>query len=294
MLDAVRAAAAASAPISVEPRAAEHLLAEHAGALPGRRRRPRRRSRRFAAALPQARSRRRVAHASGAFVPHVTLDQRIDPDRLPHALAALADYRTSYCFERLTVLEQDAEHRWQPLADAALGKPTVAGRGSLDLELSVVDRPDPARGGVGRRAVGAVLHEPVTARRSGPIEPYAIVARSERASPSGFADGEIRGPVCRLGRLIVSPDWRDRGVGFAPAARRSRGSASSGGAPASASRLSPAGERRSSSTPSGASWSLATPPALARGARLRPYGTRDLRAGPGARRPDVGDTGQPT
>ena len=77
------------------------------------------------------------------FVPHVTLDQSIDPARIPHALAALADYRASYCFERVTVLEQDAEHRWHPMADVALGKPMVVGRGSLELELAVVDQVDP-------------------------------------------------------------------------------------------------------------------------------------------------------
>ncbi len=145
------------------------------------------------------------------FVPHVTLDQRIDPSRIPDALHSLADYRSSYCFERLTVLEQDAEHRWQPLADAALGKPMLAGRGSLDLEISVVDRPDPVTAGwvdeqwaqYSRIRYGDSVQ---------PIRPYAIVARAEGA-PVGFADGEIRGPVLRVARMIVRPDWRGRGAG---------------------------------------------------------------------------------
>ncbi|MGO9334392.1 MAG: GNAT family N-acetyltransferase [Acidimicrobiales bacterium] len=145
------------------------------------------------------------------FVPHLTLDQRIEPSRLPHALKALAGYRTTYCFERLTVLELDADRRWQPLADAALGKPVVAGRGSLDLELSVVERPDP---------VVAAWADEQWAGYSGdrygeavrPIRPYALVARAGDR-PVGFADGEIRGPVLRIGRLIVSPEWRSLGVG---------------------------------------------------------------------------------
>ena len=145
------------------------------------------------------------------YVPHVTLDQRIEPDRLPHALAALADYRISYCFERVSVLEQDTRHRWQPLADAPLGKPAVAGRGSLDLQLSVVDSPDPVIAAwadelwaqYSRAAYGDAVR---------PFEPYWIVARAD-GRPAGFAEGEIRGPVCRLGRLIVSPDWRAQGVG---------------------------------------------------------------------------------
>ena len=99
-------------------------------------------------------------------------------------MVALADYRASYCFERVTVLEQDAEHRWQPLADAALAKPAVAGRGSLDLELSVVERPDPV--------VAAWADEQwadYSRQRYGeavrPITPYALVARIE-GRPVGF------------------------------------------------------------------------------------------------------------
>ena len=145
------------------------------------------------------------------FVPHLTLDQRIEPSRLPHALEALADYRTTYCFERVTVLEQDADHRWQPLADAALGTPVVAGRGSLDLEVSVVDRPDPVVAAWADEQWASYSRE-----RYGdavlPITPYALVARADDR-PVGFADGEIRGPVLRIGRLIVSPQWRSLGVG---------------------------------------------------------------------------------
>ncbi len=151
------------------------------------------------------------ARPERCFVPHLTLDQRIEPNRLPHALEALADYRATYCFERVTVLEQDANRRWQPLADAALGKPVVAGRGSLDLELSVADLPDPVVAawadeqwaGYSRERYGEAVR---------PIKPYALVARAD-GRPVGFADGEIRAPVLRIGRLIVSPEWRSLGVG---------------------------------------------------------------------------------
>jgi GNAT superfamily N-acetyltransferase len=145
------------------------------------------------------------------FVPHLTLDQRIEPGRLPHALKALADYRATYCFQRVSVLEQDSEHRWRPMADAALGRSMVAGRGSLELELSVVERPDPV--------VSAWVDQEWSEYRTerygkllAPFQPYGIVARAS-GRVVGFAEGEIRGSTLSLDRLIVSPEWRKRGVG---------------------------------------------------------------------------------
>jgi len=152
-----------------------------------------------------------AARAERDFVPHLTLDQRIEPGRLPHALEALADYRATYCFERVTILEQDLEHRWHPLADAALTKARVAGRGTLDLELSLVERPGPV--------VAAWVDQQwstYSRQRYGesvrPVKPFALVVRLE-GRLVGFVDGEIGGRVLRLGRFIVSPQWRNVGIG---------------------------------------------------------------------------------
>ena len=144
------------------------------------------------------------------FVPHVTLDQRIEPSRLPHALAALADYRASHCFEHLSVLQQDSEHRWRPMADMALGRPAIVGRGSLDLELSVVVQPDPIV-----VAWADDLWQAYSRERYGPdvhpFERFSIVARSNGALV-GYAEGDIRGTALKLGRLVVSPPWRGHGI----------------------------------------------------------------------------------
>jgi 2'-5' RNA ligase/ribosomal protein S18 acetylase RimI-like enzyme len=145
------------------------------------------------------------------FVPHLTLDQRIDPARLPHALVALAEYRRAYCFERVTVLEQGDDHRWTALADAELATPRIAGRGTLDLELAVVERADPPVLAWANEMWAAYSRQRYgDAVRS--IEPYAIIARV-RGELVGYAEGEVRNPVIRLGRLVVSPDRRGQGAG---------------------------------------------------------------------------------
>jgi 2'-5' RNA ligase len=145
------------------------------------------------------------------YVPHLTLDQQIEPGRLAHALNALGDYRATYCFESVSILEQDADHRWWPMADAALGRAMVAGRGSLDLELFIVERPDPL--------VAAWVDQqwsdyrrtqygkPVVA-----FQPYGVVARTG-GRVVGFAEGQVQGAVMRLDKLIVSPERRNQGVG---------------------------------------------------------------------------------
>jgi len=152
-----------------------------------------------------------TARKEREFVPHVTLDQQIEASRLPNALAALADYRTDYCFERLSILEQDASHRWQPLSDLPLGKPSVAGRGSLDLQLSVVDRADPVVAAWADE-IWAHYSRDTYGETVRPVKSFAIVARAE-GRQVGLAEGEIRGPVCRLSRVIVSPERRGQGIG---------------------------------------------------------------------------------
>jgi len=145
------------------------------------------------------------------FVPHVTLDQRIDPARADAALSALADYRVPYCFERVTVLEQVGDQRWVAIADAALGRPAVVGRGGLELELAVVDRPDPVTlawaNEVWARYSRAQYGDDVAATR-----PFAVIARAA-GELVGVAEGELRGPVCRLARLMVPTELRSRGIG---------------------------------------------------------------------------------
>jgi 2'-5' RNA ligase len=68
------------------------------------------------------------------WVPHVTLTDDAPADRIEAALAALFSYRSATVFDRVVLLEE-REHRWQPLADACLGRAAVVARGGLELEI---------------------------------------------------------------------------------------------------------------------------------------------------------------
>jgi len=146
------------------------------------------------------------------FVPHVTLDQRIASARLRAAMAALADYRAEVTVERLTVLEHDETTRtWSPLASYALARPRVAGRGGLEVTLSVagVMPPDVAEW-VDRRWSEYSLERYGGSYR--PDEPVVLVARVAE-SIVGVSEADLRGLTMRVRRLIVAPEWRSSGVG---------------------------------------------------------------------------------
>ena len=53
-----------------------------------------------------------------AFVPHVTLADELDPDRIPAVVAALADYVVDVRFESVDLLEEGRGRVWRPIADA--------------------------------------------------------------------------------------------------------------------------------------------------------------------------------
>lgn len=156
-----------------------------------------------------------AAHAGRTerrFVPHVTLNQRVEPSRLPAALEALAHYEAAVTFEHLSVLEwREHDRRWAVIADAELGPPPVYARGGLQVEISCSSRLEPAAAAWADRAFAQYAAE-----RYGPgwhpDQPFALVARVG-GEVAGVAEGELRTRVARLARLIVAPAWRGHGVG---------------------------------------------------------------------------------
>jgi 2'-5' RNA ligase len=124
------------------------------------------------------------------FQPHVTLLDKGDESRLRAAVEALADVRIELDIEHVHLLQEfndDGVRFWQPIFEAPLGAPAVVGRGGLELELQVGERP------YAGRSLG------VTARRGGHVV--------------GVAFGWTHGEAARLLDVNVEPDARHQGVG---------------------------------------------------------------------------------
>ena len=77
------------------------------------------------------------------FVPHVTIADNAEPDRIAAGLTALADYVASVTFDRIHLLEEDPGRVWRLLADCPLGPPDLVGRGGFEVELTTTDLLDP-------------------------------------------------------------------------------------------------------------------------------------------------------
>ena len=127
------------------------------------------------------------------FVPHVTIADDADPDRIEPALVAMSGYSATIEIDRVTVLEEGPGRVWTPIADAAFGPPVVVGRGGLPIELSVTDEVDP----VARRSV-TPSRIVVTARRAGEVV--------------GVAEGAIEDGEPVVLSLVVAPGHRGQGI----------------------------------------------------------------------------------
>lgn len=146
------------------------------------------------------------------FVPHVTIGDDVDPDRIASAVVVLAGYRATVSFTRVVLLEEqrlDGHRRWCALADAAFETPAVVGRGGVELELSTSTLVDPEAARL-LGADGVTTAEPTT-----PAGAVAVVITARH-----------RGEVVGVGRawthphlggeitmLAVAEEHRGRGIG---------------------------------------------------------------------------------
>ncbi|MBV8980891.1 MAG: GNAT family N-acetyltransferase [Acidimicrobiia bacterium] len=148
------------------------------------------------------------------FVPHVTLADEMAPDRIAAAVAALAGYRATVTFERVHLLEETKTAKgrlWHPIADAPFAPPAVVGRGGIELELTVSERPDPDTEAFSERQWydhGVDVLGPDFP----PELPFTIAARRD-GDVVAVAEGWTHGGVAYLRDLIVDRNQRGQGIG---------------------------------------------------------------------------------
>jgi 2'-5' RNA ligase len=124
------------------------------------------------------------------FQPHVTVLDGGDEARIRAAVEALSDVRIEVDITQVHLLKEhndDGVRSWRPIFEATLGVPAVVGRGGLELELEVGEKP------YAGRSLG------VTARRDGRVV--------------GTAVGWTQGEQARLLEVHVAPEARHEGVG---------------------------------------------------------------------------------
>ncbi|HVL28952.1 MAG TPA: GNAT family N-acetyltransferase [Acidimicrobiales bacterium] len=145
------------------------------------------------------------------FVPHVTLADEADPERVRAGQVALCDYGAEAYFERLHLLREEPGRVWRPFADAAFSAPAVVGRGSLPLEVSVTSALDPEA-----RAFSDAewdRHWASEGLGGDPERPNLAVTARREGRIIATAEGWARAGAAFLDSLIVAEDVRNQGVG---------------------------------------------------------------------------------
>ena len=141
------------------------------------------------------------------FVAHVTLGDGLGPERIAAARLALDGYRADLAIERIHLLEErhDGARRWEPVADAVLGRAAVVGRGGLARELTRSQLVDP---------------EALLMPGAGELATLLPVERSRRVVVTARQEGEVAGVAAAwLGpdggtvAVIVHPGLRRQGLG---------------------------------------------------------------------------------
>ena len=163
------------------------------------------------------------------FVPHVTLADEMAPARIPAAVAALADYTVDVTVDRLHLLREEPGRVWRPVADVALARPAVIGRGGLPVEITTSERPPPDADHILATATATATASSgsaaATAGSGDPAGPFDSAGGPDGASGAftvtarrhgevvGLAQGWLGAPHVRLSCLLVADGARRQGIG---------------------------------------------------------------------------------
>ena len=149
------------------------------------------------------------------FVPHVTLADEMDPERIAAAIAALSGFVVDAVFDRVHLLHEqrhgDAARQWVPIADVPFAPPIVVGRGGVELDLGVSRLLDPEAVAfeTGTWPPDELRPQPSDVPRG--AESIVVVAR-RRGQVVGVCRGWADAETAELCSLLVAPDHRRQGV----------------------------------------------------------------------------------
>jgi 2'-5' RNA ligase len=112
---------------------------------------------------------------SWPWVPHVTVADGIEPERVVAGSQALDRYAVVAEFDRVVLLEEQSERVWRPLGDATFGPSALVGTGGLSLHISQGRMLDPEAASL----LGVTLPDLRAGLSSGPQAPIALTGRRE-------------------------------------------------------------------------------------------------------------------
>ena len=144
------------------------------------------------------------------FIPHVTLADGAEPDRITAALRALAGYRVTLPLGELGLLQEEEGRTWRPVASFPLRGSAVIGRGGLPLEITRARALDPQAQEFADRAWADFDRTEM----GGPPARSDVTFVARRGDTVvGVAVGRVESTVGYLSELIVDPEVRGQGVG---------------------------------------------------------------------------------
>jgi 2'-5' RNA ligase len=150
------------------------------------------------------------------FVPHATVTQGVDAERLAAVLAGAASWSPQpWRAEWLTLLEERhgaAGRRWVPVAEVALAPAVIVGRGGLEVELTAGRWVDP-EAALALDPPDADAHADPEEGEDGPPDarPLVVVARRE-GEVVGVLAGWTWGPTTEITRAWLDPAVARQGV----------------------------------------------------------------------------------
>lgn len=149
------------------------------------------------------------------YVPHVTLAEVGDPDRITAAVVAIRDYVVEVEIDRVHLLHEHREDTgrrvWRPLGDRVVGGALTVGRGGLPLDIEFGTVPGPGAA----RFLTAEWDRFDREEFGGPLPAEARFSLTGRRDGRivGVATGRTQGSRGHLSELMVAAPERGTGVG---------------------------------------------------------------------------------